>query len=294
MDRNHVRKWRAGPAGRPAAPTHADLRSASAGSARGDCARRRRRGHRAGHAGRRADEHRRPPGRSRLRARAADVGLHPERPGRGRAGHRAHRGLAPLRRRQRLRRRPLLGDPAGPDHRHRDAPRQHPDRARRQLRLVVRHLLRPAQRDPLRGVGRRRPARRAAHQRVAAEPGLEPGMGRLGRPHGGRLGHGGGPALQVAALPRRRPAGLGLSGPAGQPLEERIVLPDAAVRRAGVARPLPNVAGRHRGGARGAAGVEAVRGQAVRHRGPDHQPPSPRRRSRTRSGGTAASTSSTA
>ena len=68
-----------------------------------------------------------------------------------------------------------------------------------------------------------RPARRAAHQRVAAEPRLEPRVRRVGRPHGGRLGYGGGPALQVVALPRRGSADLGLPGAARQPLEERVV-----------------------------------------------------------------------
>ena len=269
--RTHAGARRAGAAGRPAASADADLRPAPRPSARGNRPRRLR-SHHPGHADRRADAHRRRPERSRLRARQADVGLHPERSGRGRAGHRAHRGLAALRRRQRLRGRPLLGDPAGPHHRQRDAARQHPHRARRQLRLVARHVLRPPQRGPLRGVGGGRPARRAAHQRVAAEPGLEPGVRRLGRPHRGRLGDGGGPALQVAALPRRGSADLGLPGAARQPLEERVVLPDAAVRRTGAARPLPRVAGRHPGRDRSPAGVAAVRGQAVRHRRPDDQP----------------------
>ena len=264
--RHHVRERRAGAAGWPAAPADPDLRPAAAGSARGGRPRRRPRGHRAGHADRRAHEHRRAAGRAGLRACAVDIGLHPERPRRGRAGHRAHGGVAALRRRQRLRGGALLGDPAGSDHGERDAPRQHPDRARRQLRLVVRHLLRPAQRGPLRGVGGRRPARCAAHQRVAAEPRLEPGVRRLCRPHGRRLGDGGGPSLQVAPLPGRWSPGLGLPGPPRQPLEERIVLPDAAVGGTGASRPLPGVAGRHAGRDQRPAGIAAVRGQALRHR----------------------------
>ena len=196
---------------------------------------------------RRAPRHRRPAGRGGLRARAGDVGLHPDGSGRGRPGHREDGDLAAVRRRQRLRRGPLLGDAARAPDGQRDAPGQSGHRAQRQPGLELRHLPRSAQRRHLRGQSDRRAARRRDHERGAREHRLESGLGRGGGDvRAGLRGRGGHP-LQVAALPARPRADVGLPGAPPQPLEERDLLPRAHPRRVGRARPLPLVAVGDRG-----------------------------------------------
>ncbi len=92
------------------------------------------------------------------------------------AGHREDRGLGLLRRRQRLRQLPGVGEPARRSDRQRDAARQQQHPPGRLGRVLVRHVPRSPQRHPVRGQLARRPHRSAEHERAAVQPGLESGV----------------------------------------------------------------------------------------------------------------------
>ena len=113
----------------------------------------------------------------------------------------------------------------------------------------------------------RRPHRRPDHQRAAVQHRLEPVWERQGRAVRGRLDGRDGHSVQVAALPARAARSLGLQRAPRQPVEERVVVPDARCpTRSGSDGDLPDVARGDARGPRGAAALAQPRDQAVRDR----------------------------
>ena len=227
--------------------------------------------------------------RGDLRKRPGDLGLHPERAARGRAGDREDRGLGVLRRRQRLRVGALLGQPAGaawsPTRCGATASTSFSNDG---VRLRVRHVPRPPQRRRVRG------QRRSA----AASTGRSPTSARStcdwnpvwdveGRAVRRRLDGGGGDPVQVAALPRRARRRSGASTPAAS---------TAGRTRSSYLTPIPGVDDDARPSSvasliadarrpRGAAGLAQPRDQAVRHLAADDRPDRRRRASSNDLGG---------
>ena len=80
----------------------------------------------------------------------------------------------------------------------------------------------------------RRPDGRPGHQRAQYNGDWNPDLGSGGRPVRRRLDGRGGDAVQVAALPSRPRAGLGLQRPPHQPLEERNLVSDTDAAGAGI------------------------------------------------------------
>ena len=212
---------------------------------------------------------------------------------RGRPRHRAHRGVGDVRRRELLRRGPLLGQRAAErvdgDG---DAPRRVQHAEQRPVRLPHRHVLRPAQRPALLRQPRRGVRRPGDHQRGQSEPRLEPGVGRADGALRRRLDHRDGGAVQVAALPARARPGVGHPDTPHRDPQERVGVPDPDphLRRGvrGAGRRVPRVGGGHPGRAGGPARRHPPGDQALRHRRRHHRrqragrPGGPPRRDRRR------------
>ncbi len=131
-----------------------------------------------------------------------------------------------------VRLRPVLGQPAEPDHRHRTAPGPSQYPSGRELLPGPRHPLRPAQRRLLRDQsarGRSRPGdrRRGPEQ----QPRLEHGVGGEGLDGRWGLVARDGDSLQVAQVQGHRSAGLGVQHPPHGQVEERDIVPRPDAQR---------------------------------------------------------------
>ena len=266
---------------------------AGAGAARGNSTRRAGTRHRPRRQARRRAASGRRPRRAGVRGRSRHRRLHPAGAERGRPGQRADRGVDPVQRGERLRRRPHVGlgaaERVGGERdaaRHAAAPRE------RHVLGGLRHVQRPPQRHRVLHESARRARRLPDHQRGQSQRRLEP---RMGRAHGtlrGRLDRRDGDSLQVDALPAGTDARLGNPVPPHGAPQERTLLPHPGAHFGRPARPVPRIRRRHARGPGGARRGQRPRSQAVRHRRVHdrRQRPSPRRRGTA----TAAWTSSTA
>ena len=149
--------------------------------------------------------------------------------------------------------------------RERDAPRQHERCPQRELLDLLRHLLRPPQRLPLRVVADRRHLRRLRHQRaLTRQHRLQPGVEPPGWPLRQRVDCRDGDSVPRAALQAGRLAGVGCERAPHGALEERGVVHPADDAEPGE-RHLPDLAGRHAGRRRCAVGQQESRTEAVCH-----------------------------
>ena len=197
-----------------------------------------------------------------------------------------------LRRYQPVHLRAMSRQPAGTRSRHGAAARPQRSHSEREPQPRPRHVLRPSQRLHVPDW----PARhcpRSGHHRRPVERKLEHRVGRSFVALGARVVDGDGHSLQVAALRRVRPAGLGDQRSADRQVEERAVVPDRRPRRIRIGRCEPSERRRDARRRGDAAPVEEPRVEALRHRIGRSRTGAPRSRSRTTRPGTSAWTSST-
>ncbi len=283
---------RASSAGRTsrAEGTRRHRRPAGARAPRGHRQGRGRAGHGASDANHRDAGPRRKARRRRLCPRPADERLRSAGAAGGRARDGEDRGLGVLRRRERLRERPLLGQPPGENGHQRDEARQLQHLPERERHPGVRYVLRPPQRILLPDESpRSSPGPGGGGRGTDQQPGLEHRLERegVGLRSGldGRDRH----PLQVAALPRGSGSDLELQPETFHPLEERGDVPLSGLGLSPLPRHLQVLGSRDPRRDRDSRRLQEPRGQTLRdHVGGDEPEPGPaaaerlRRRRRSR------------